>query len=233
MKRTIVLIAAMIFLGAFSFAQEDNKDEKEVNRNETKKNKNTNSQEYRTLFGGDETSHGGYGGIMVNYSKIDGKDAVLVGARGGWIINHGITIGLGGYGFVNDMNYDKTIDGVYDNYSLAGGYGGLLIEPIIGAKHPVHLAIPIIIGAGGVSYINNYYYGSGYYPPSEPYYYSVDSDAFFVIEPGLEVELNLVKFFRIAVGGYYRYTSDVHLADTDPGMLRGFSGSLSLKFGKF
>lgn len=39
---------------------------------------NTSSQEYRTLFGNEETSHGGYGGLSVNFSQIDGKDALLV-----------------------------------------------------------------------------------------------------------------------------------------------------------
>jgi len=68
-------------------------------------------------------------------------------------------------------------------------------------------------------------------------YKSEASDAYLVIEPGIEVELNVTKFFRFCVGGYYRYTSDVDIEDpmfnvpTD--ILRGFSGGVTFKFGRF
>ena len=70
-------------------------------------------------------------------------------------------------------------------------------------------------------------------------YQPYPSSAFFVIIPGAELELNIVKFFRIALGADYRITPDIELKDelgnrlTDPGVMRGFSGHLVLKFGKF
>jgi len=213
MKKLVIIVLSVIFATSI-FAQDDKSE-----------------QEYKTLFGGERTTHGGYGGLSINYSQIDGKDAMLIGARGGWIINHGISIGIGGYGFANDMNYEKNINGIIDNYSLAGGYGGLIIEPIIGAKWPLHVSIPILIGAGGVALINNNYYKPNY--DWDSHYYSDEADAFFVIEPGIEVELNMVKFMRLAVGGYYRYTSDLNLADTKSDVLDGFSVGLTMKFGKF
>lgn len=91
--------------------------------------------------------------------------------------------------------------------------GGVIIEPIIWAKSPVHISIPILIGAGGAAYINNYY---GRHTGHDlDYHYTEEADAFFVIEPGIEVELNMVNFMRLAVGGYYRYTSDLYLASTN------------------
>ena len=214
MKKAILIFTVM-FLGTILVAQEENR----------------NPQEYRTLFGGDEISHGGYGGLSVNYSQIDGKDAVLVGARGAWVINHGMAIGIAGYGFANDLKYERTINGLADDYSLVGGYGGLLLEPIIGANWPVHISIPVLIGAGGVAYVSHYW--NTY---DDPYYhggYTEEADAFFVLEPGIEIELNMVKFMRIAFGGYYRYTSNLDLADTKSDVLNGFSTGVTLKFGKF
>lgn len=214
MKKISSIVMMMLFVFGLA-AQEDNK----------------NEQEYRTLFGGDKTTHGGYGGLSVNYSQIDGKDAILVGARGAWVINHGIALGIGGYGFANDMSYEKSFYGYTDNYSLAGGYGGLIIEPIIGAKWPVHVSLPVLIGAGGVAYINQYW--NTY---DEPYHYepyAQEADAFFVVEPGIELEFNMVKFMRIAFGGYYRFTSNLALADTEKDILNGFSAGVTLKFGKF
>jgi len=212
MKKFAVLFLSLLF--TYAISAQDTKD----------------NEEYRTLFGGDKATHGGYGGLSFNYSQIDGKDALLVGARGAWIINHGIAIGLAGYGFANDMDYQQNVSDSKESYSLAGGYGGLLIEPIIGAKWPVHVTVPILIGAGGAAVIQNYYYKPNY---EDGYFYSDEADAFFVLETGLEVELNMVKFMRLAVGGYYRYTSDLHLADTDTKVLDGFSVGLTMKFGKF
>lgn len=214
MKTLLSLLMTMLFTVAI-YAQEENK----------------NPQEYKTLFGNDKISHGAYGGLSINYSQIDGKDAVLVGARGAWIINHNLALGFGGYGFANDLQYERTYG--YDqkeNYFLTGGYGGLLIEPIIAAKSPVHVSVPILIGAGGISYVTTYWSD---YDNRYDYAYSEDADAFFVIEPGLEIELNLVKFMRVAFGGYYRYTSDVNLYNTKKDVLHGFSTGVTFKFGKF
>lgn len=57
--------------------------------------------------------------------------------------------------------------------------------------------------------------------------------AFFVVEPGLEVEINVTRFFKIGVGASYRFVreSDLTLVSNDD--LSGFSGGFSLKFGKF
>jgi len=175
----------------------------------------------RTLFNDGHATHGAYGGLSINYSQIDGKDAFLVGARGAWIINHHIGIGLAGYGFINDINVDN---GFADtDLDLVGGYGGLLIEPIIMAKSPVHISVPIIIGAGGITFDDNNRWNHRDY----------DTDAFFVIEPGVEVEFNIVSFMRIATGVYYRHTSNIELSGIDKDVLNGFSTGITLKFGKF
>lgn len=217
--KNVTLLLIFLMAGFNLLAQEEEKEEK-----------NRNPQEYKTLFGSDEMSHGGYGALSFNYSQIDGNDAILVGARGAWVINHGLALGIAGYGFANDNTYSRTINGYTSNYSLAGGYGGLLIEPIIGAKKPVHVSFPILIGAGGISYVNQYYGGS--YDPYYPSYYN-EADAFFVLEPGVEVEFNMVKFMRIGLGVYYRYTSNLDMVDTDKDILHGFSAGLTMKFGKF
>ncbi len=228
MKKTILFFMAFI-IGAFGFAQEDG---------------SKTTQEYKTLFNSGNSNkeivHGGYGAVLFNYSQIDGKDAFLAGMRGMWIINHGLGIGVGGYGFVNDLEYQPPPSSLSDNSNfLAGGYGGLVIEPIFWAKHPVHISVPVLIGAGGVANIRNYYYPYPQYP-DDYNYYSEDAAAYFVLEPGLELELNMVKFLRIGLGAYYRYTSDINLntwdgaeyAEFSPD-LKGFSFGLSLKFGKF
>jgi len=190
-----------------------------------------NDQEMKTIFGDKHHSSGGYGAITFGYTQVSGQDAFIAGIKGGWLINHGVTLGLAGYGFINDISPGDAVGDI--RTYLAGGYGGLLIEPIVFPKYPVHVTFPIIIGAGGISYFEDYWNNSdGSHPPG---YYDgyIDSDAFFVFEPGMEIELNIVSFFRIAIGGSYRYTSDISLIGHDSDMLRNFNAYFTLKFGKF
>ena len=185
-----------------------------------------NPEEYKTIFNKDKVSHGGYGGLTFNYSSIDGKNAMVLGARGGWIIDHGISIGMAGYGFMNDIHFD---DIPYNSdVSLVGGYGGLLIESIILPNAPIHISIPLLIGVGGVGYVDDWNFNFNRWEN-----HAYEYDAFFVIEPGIEVELNLVKFMRLAAGVYYRHTSNIQMANTDENVLNGLSTGITLKFGKF
>jgi hypothetical protein len=184
--------------------------------------------EMRTLLGHDKKiSHGGYGAITLGYTQLDGKDAFMMGFKGGWIIDHRLTLGFAGTSFVNDISAINSM--VYDDVNLAGGYGGLLIEPIISPFSPIHIAFPIIVGAGGVAHVNYSYWN--YDTFIEPVVW--DSDAFFVVEPGIEIEVNVARFMRAAFGVSYRYTSLINLPDTKKDGLRGLNFGLALKFGKF
>jgi hypothetical protein len=185
------------------------------------------SKQIQTLFG-NEASNGGYGALMFNYSNINDENAFLFGVRGGWIIDHKLTLGFGGYGFANDMDWEYP-DQEPNNF-LTGGYGGFLIEPILFARKPVHLSFPILIGAGGVALVDDYYWDDDYYDD----WYAEFADAFFVIEPGVEVELNLIKAMRLAFAVTYRFTEDVELGGkVDKNVLNGFNFGMALKFGKF
>ncbi len=209
MKKITILL--FVFMIGISLAAQDKGDDKE----------------YKSLFGSDKITHGGYAGLVFRYSKINNEDGILLGARGGWIINHGISIGLGGYGFVNNINYMGADEsGMPYEYELTGGYAGLVIEPIIGAKWPVHIAVPILIGGGGVS-------DNDWDDSWDPGPFDGNSEGFFVVEPGIEIELNMVKFLRLAIGGYYRFTTDVNLISVESNVMNGFSGGITLKFGKF
>ncbi len=191
------------------------------------------SNEIRTVFGSKNKSNGFYVGMDFGYTQIDRLDAFIGGARFAWIVNQGVAVGLAGRGFVSQSYGDLLTYNL--NHSYAGGYGGLLVEPILMPKAPVHLAIPIILGCGGISHIS-------YYAPdistADPYYSSHDSEFFLVAEPGLELEINAVKWIRITVGSSYKFIMNVHrdesyVASDTKKILEGFSFNLGLKFGKF
>jgi hypothetical protein len=188
------------------------------------------SDEMKTLFSRGNTI-GGYGELSMLYSQINSRDAFTFGARGGVLLGHIMTLGLCGSGFFTDKYWSE---GIQDNITLAGGYGGLFFEPILMPRWPVHLAFPVTVGVGGIAaaQVNDYIDDD-----DDNHYYLEESDAYMLVEPGVELELNITKFFRFSIGGYYRYTTNVDLnvgTERLPSdVLRGFSAGINFKFGKF
>lgn len=220
MKNIYAMIVVLAIALPAVVAQEH---EEESSQEKQKQNKG----DVQTIFG-PQSGSGGYGAISIGYTKINSRDAILMGARGEWIIGNGFGLGMGGYGFVNDPIYNAVED---LNYSLAGGYGGLIMEPIIYGWFPVHLSLPILIGGGGVA---NASYSADYYDPYEELNgYMEDATAFFVAEFGAELEINLVRFLRLALYGSYRYTSNINMVDIPTDALRGWSVGMTFKFGSF
>lgn len=174
---------------------------------------------------------GAYGALTMDYSQIDDRDALSFGVKGGMILGHMVGIGISGTGFFNDSRFEPAIG---RQVSIAGGYGGFFFEPILMPKMPVHVSFPVMVGAGGMAVVtisqeDNFW---------EENVHSEASDAFIIIQPGIEAELNVTRFFRFALGGYYRYTSNIDIDSNfeyyvPQDVLRGFSMGVALKFGKF
>lgn len=189
----------------------------------------------QTLLSG-QVEHGGFGGPVVKVTRINGQDAVLVGGRGGWIINHTFVIGGGGYGLVTDVK--PAVPGLFNENKIMLGYGGLELEFIIESDRIVHLTVPLLIGAGAVGY------RTGYWGDDLDLHAGFDNkfDSFFIIEPGVDLELNVVSFFRINAGISYRHVSGITTPVdflgtprplTSNNDLRGVSWVIGFKFGSF
>ena len=177
----------------------------------------------QTLVGNGEMSNGGFGGPVIKYTQIKNEPAILVGGRGGWIINHTFVIGGGGYGLANQIDADY-----FSNFSkpyIDFGYGGLELEYIIQSDKVVHFSIYTLIGAGGVNFRDNSF--------DDWDDWDFNSDEFFVLEPALNVEVNITRFFRINAGASYRYISGLNYNNLKNEDFSGFSGALTLKFGSF
>lgn len=238
-QKSINLFIAALFLSLSTFAQTE----------QDNNNSGEDQIEYRTLFkeNNKAVTHGGYGAFSMGYTEIDNKSALQFGGRGAWIINQRFALGFGGNGFFNNLNKPNPVTEA--DYYVSGGYGGLLLQPIVYPNHPVHLSFPILIGGGGVSTFsskNLEKYNWDHYHNSN-YSYFNDSDYFFVFEPGIDVEFNILKFFRIAVGASYRFASDVNLKYTytdeitrermeinlDQNLMNNYSLNISFLFGWF
>jgi len=248
MKKAFLMIVVVLFTTA-TFAQSI-KDTVKQTKKEVKQIQIFRSEpndEVKTLLG-DIKSIGGYFSMHVRYDQIDKSDGIVLGGSCMLLLNHSLGVGFAGSGFFNAPAENPLLDNLNYKYDLSGGYGGILFEPIIWAKFPVHISFPILIGAGGISYGQNMMDVGYNYNNNNNYNHriSIDNAAFFVFEPGVELELNVVKYFRIGLGVNYRYTSKFSLEGNpvstsnltkvrlaDQSAINNISFGLSMKFGLF
>jgi len=223
MRRLLLITLIFSFVALFSHAQEED-------------------EEFKTIFSS-EYSSGGYGAPELKLGNVNDNMSLLLGGRGGWIIGHRFVIGGAGYGLTtnNTFNYTEpllndngsTIDSTR-NLRLDMGYGGLLVEFIAMPKKAVHLSFPIIIGAGGTSVGAEIAQDPNQIDPVEFNTYDfVESSAFFVVEPGVYLEMNMTKFFRLNVGATYRFISGTNLVRVNNNDLSDLTFNLAFKFGSF
>ncbi len=192
-------------------------------------------EEMVTLLG--NSNHvGGYGALNMKYFKMDNRDGVMFGGRGGVIVGHGISFGITGSGFITQPVYDPIVG---EDAMIVGGYGGIYIEPILLPRFPVHIALPMTIGGGGIGYNINRY-DNNWDNWDEDY---TNGRGFLIFEPGVEVEFNVMRHFRFAVGATYRLTSNIDLRYNANGnystriipkdAMNGLTVGMTFKFGVF
>lgn len=163
---------------------------------------------------------GVFGGPIAKYTKINNEDALIVGARGGWVFNSMFSVGGGAYGLMNDIPINAAQP---DTNFINLGYGGIILEYIGMSDNIIHWQVNTLIGTGVVSTRNGNDTGK--------------NDMIFILEPGIDGVLNISSTIRINAGISYRYISGIdpnnfsgYLAKND---LSNLSVGLAVMFGSF
>ncbi|MCG8306744.1 MAG: hypothetical protein MI975_05075 [Cytophagales bacterium] len=203
--RTLILILGIIVgLAGLAYAQEG---EEELGRKD----------QMQTLFGFDAKITG-YGSLESKFTRLNAKDAVVIGGHGGVIFNRYFYFGLGAYGLVTSNKHPGSFP--EESLDLEMGYTGLMMGFNIMPKKVVHFSIPLFVGVGNLELEHKNVF--------------IENSAFFLLEPGLQLELNVVRFMKIGLGGSYRLVHGSNLrnniSDDD---LSYWSGNFALIFGKF
>lgn len=183
------------------------------------------TQETETLFSGD-VDHGGFGAPVFGMTSVNGDFTYLRGSRGAWVINlndrNTVNLGLARYRTQNDFEVANWTRQDVPKPELDTDYGGFEVEYVHRTNHLFHFSVQTLVGSGSVNYE-----GTGNFD------FDPDSDGYFVLQPGVNLNLNVTDWFRLSGGLSYRYAGGVDLEGTSDKELSGVSSFFAMRFGWF
>ena len=167
--------------------------------------------DFKTIFNGKIERISGFGGPIYSYTIIDNRFSMMTGGGGAVLLNDFF---IGGFGV-------STVSGVkYNaNTTINLGYGGLWYGYSYKGNSPIHPSFQLRTGWGIIKSNSN---GN-----------VVIDDNIFVVEPCVEAEFNVAKFFRIAVGGSYRIVGGLDQGHLTTGNMSGPAAIIVFRFGWF
>lgn len=172
--------------------------------------------------------HGVYLGLSTRLGEIDGNTTYVGELKVAYVANQQFEVGFAGNFLYSEQDIYNNERGRYEDIIVA--YGGLHLEPIFFSKSKVNLSFPLLIGAGGVGYVENNFRDPDYL---EEDLTSDDINAVFVAEPGVSALFNISRYLQIEAGVKYRFSSRINLPPTRTVNINGFSAGIGIKVGVF
>jgi hypothetical protein len=189
--------------------------------------KESDHDEIKTLAG-NQSHSGGYGAVFFKGTDFKDRNLLIAGIRGAWVVNRSFGIGIDLNGIIPTAKYSGIDPAGIREAVLTGGYGGMLLEPILWSNKMIHLTFPISFGAGWLGYLEDWENRYDYYEGK-----LYDEDVFWYFEPGFMVEVNVGRFFRAGFSLSRRFTQDLRLINTSSRAFDELNYGVVLKFGGF
>lgn len=175
----------------------------------------------------DRVEHGWYFGLANQYTRLNGRWADFIGARGGWIINHSFLLGVSGYGLVYPTNREGLTGKLYEGEEkrISMGFGGPMIEYFYQPDRLFTFAPALTVAGGSFEYIRT--------DDEDNDDESDHADTFFVIMPEFYIYANITEYIRIGIGVSYRHSAGINKYDLDDEDFRNVSFNLIVAGGWF
>jgi hypothetical protein len=192
------------------------------------------AQDNQTIFKNAGISRsGGYGAISNKFSTINGDFVNMPEVYGGWFVNRKFMIGFAAAATTNYIPVAEPFRNFpAKRMTYQYGQAGLMTEYVMASTKMVHFNFNLLTGAGFTTqYDRNNLDTWDFDDWDDDDHHK--ANVFFVLEPGVQVEINVLKWMRFSPGVSYRRTfgaSGDGLSDTK---LSNISYNLTLKFGRF
>lgn len=188
----------------------------------------------QTLINGKINKVGVVASVFGQYSGINGSYKPSSGGSFSFLFNEKFAVGLSGFQFYNP---NKVIGSIATRAKI----GGLQLEYNTNPNKVVHFSFPLLIGVGSASRdsisstSSNYNRGGKGHRYSDNWNYSRNNHRpnFGVIQPGINVEVNLLKNVAVFGGLNYRIAVGSTSSTLSNKDLSGLGIQAGLKVGLF
>ncbi|MBN2213007.1 MAG: hypothetical protein JW723_02080 [Bacteroidales bacterium] len=165
----------------------------------------------------------------VRYSSLFNTGVVYGGVKGALLFDHHYAFGFSVGGFLTEaLTEAPGTTGEIVGLNEVMIYGGFYFDYVTTFNSPVQISFPTLIGGGGILLLEK----------TEPNPVSgivdeklVEGGIYFVVEPAINMEINLTRVIRIGLGGGYRFIVNSDLERfTDKDLAAPFV-NMNIKFG--
>lgn len=154
-----------------------------------------------TLFG--DPSFTSFASPVVELTSFGGETALLAGGDGGWVLEESVGLGVG-------LRLLATPRAGTELTTASGGAPGLLlgwVAPFAEWTHRpsrmAHVSLRLAAGFGGATYVSDA-------PEADDL-----EDGFWIVEPGVRLDVNLTPSLALGVGPGWRFVDGVELPGLD------------------
>ena len=150
----------------------------------------------------DEIVFSGFGSPFVEFSSVNDQFAVILGGGGGLMVNQSVFIG-GYFEGLMTNHYREDLHTIVDaeKPKISFEHGGIWLGYVYKHQKAVHGGLSMKLGWGEID-LKDSENGN----PDSDYDYR---DRIFNIQPQVELEFNMTRWFKINVGAGYRFVTSI------------------------
>lgn len=158
----------------------------------------------------------------------------LLGGQLGVIINRKVIIGVGGWGKIARTSFTghyigrddgQVIDNPHQRMAVGYGYGGLVLGMQFASNKSMHVTFTSLFGLGSS---NEYIIED-----DGDHGTTFNSPGFGIVEPTVNLELNLTRNLRLEIGAGYRWIGANRFEQLRSSELSGLTLNTALKIGRY
>jgi hypothetical protein len=163
-----------------------------------------------------DTSFPAEGGPAVKLAVINGTLSYLLGGRGTLLLGDNTGIGVASYSLSSPVT--SVVNGIPSDLTFS--YFGLTVDDFFLSRKLFFLDLSTLVGYGFAAASERNLVGTK------------EDTSFFVVEPEINLMLNVTKELRIGLGFSYRLLGGSDTESVIGANLSGFAGSLTFMYGK-
>lgn len=164
-----------------------------------------------------------YGQIKNQFTSIGGASVML-------LLNQKFAVGFTGQRSLDQSFSPSGISPLY----LHAGMGGLKMEYTPKPTSAIHLSFPLFIGMGFAQADSNYTGFRVNNNDSMMRANRANQNDYFIIQPGVTIEANVIKYVKVFAGVNYRFAFNRDNTNTlSSSTMTGFSANIGVKVGLF